>query len=85
MKLIVELVLLGLIITINNTDAQDELCDTGSMLVPNPYSCQLFYSCSNGVAHQMSCGIGTVFSRALQVCVKEDDTFYNDCVLERKY
>ena len=81
MKLL--LMLLGLIITMGNICAQDESCDTGSMLVPNPYSCQLYYMCSNGVAHQMSCGIRTVFSRKLHVCVHEDDDVNNDCVLER--
>ena len=83
MKLI--LMRVGLIITMGNIYAQDELCDSGSMLVPNPYSCQLYYMCSNGIAHQMSCGIASVFSRALHVCVHEDDAVNNDCVLERKY
>ena len=83
MKLIFELVFL--FITLSNIIAQDELCATGPVLVPHPYNCQQFYMCSNdGFAYEMSCGIGTVFSRALKVCVNEDDTVNNDCVLERK-
>ncbi|XP_005178873.1 uncharacterized protein LOC101896627 isoform X4 [Musca domestica] len=35
---------------------------------PHPYDCTKFVMCSNGVAHIQSCGPGTAWNKAMEVC-----------------
>lgn len=44
----------------------------GNGRYPHPYDCTKFVICSNGVAHIQSCGPGTAWNKAMEVCDYKD-------------
>ncbi|XP_061402940.1 uncharacterized protein LOC133338851 [Musca vetustissima] len=53
-----------------NTQTQGQSCPSPNAngRYPHPYDCTKFVMCSNGVAHIQSCGPGTAWNRAMEVC-----------------